>query len=172
MNAVVLGIGNVLLQDEAVGALAAQELERRFYIPEGVEILDGGTAGIELMGFIAGKDLLVIIDAVKSGKEPGTVMRAEGDEVPATFRQRLSPHQIGLSDLLATTMLLGEAPDKMVLFGMEPASMETGIGLSEQVEASFERLLDLVARELEQVGFTMAERGKGNMAAPSIWARG
>ena len=107
MNAVVLGIGNVLLQDEAVGALAAQELERRFYIPDGVEILDGGTAGIELMQYIAGKDLLLIIDALKSGKEPGTVVRAEGEEVPAAFRQRLSPHQLGLSDLLATTMLLG-----------------------------------------------------------------
>ena len=162
----------MLLGDEAVGALAAQELERRFHIPSGVEILDGGTAGIELMQYIAGKDLLIIIDAVKCGKKPGTVVRAEGDEVPAAFRQRISPHQIGLSDLLATTMLLGQEPGKMVLFGVEPASMETGIGLSDQVAASFERLLVLTVRELGLAGVTLTERGEAEMAAPSVWVKG
>jgi len=172
MNAVVLGIGNVLLGDEGLGALATLELERRFHIPGGLEVMDGGTAGLELMPYVAGKDLLIIIDAIKSGKEPGTVVRMEGEDVPVAFRQRLSPHQLGLSDLLAATMLLEETPDRMVLFGVEPVSMETGIGLSEKVAASFERLLGLVTDELYQAGFILLERDKEDMAEPCVWAEG
>lgn len=172
MSAVVLGIGNLLLQDEGVGALAAQELVRRFYTPDGLEIIDGGTAGIELMGYIANRDLLIIIDAVKSGQEPGTIVRIEGEEVPATFRQRLSPHQLGLSDLLATCILTGETPERMVLFGVEPAGMETGIGLTEKVAASFDRLLEMVRLELQRSGHDLPARPAEAIPDPTIWATG
>jgi hydrogenase maturation protease len=105
MNVLVLGIGNVLMMDDSVGVRAIEELQRRYHFPDGVELLDGGTSGIELLSHIEGRDNLIIIDALKSGHSPGTVVRVEGEDVPARFMTRISPHQLGLSDVLAAATI-------------------------------------------------------------------
>lgn len=150
-NVLVLGIGNALLTDEGVGIRAIHELERRYLFPDNVELMDGGTAGIELLRHINGRSHLIIIDALKNGKEPGTMVRLDGEEVPAVFRTRISPHQLGLSDLLAAAMLTDELPENLVLFGMEPNSLETGLELSGPVEASLDKLLTAVIDELRRI---------------------
>ena len=148
MNILVLGIGNVLLTDEGIGVRALNELGRRYTFPENVELLDGGTAGIELLRHIRKRDYLIIIDAMKWGKEPGTVIRVEGNDVPAAFRTRISPHQLGLSDLLAAAMLTDELPKNLVLFGVEPESLDIGLDLTDAVEASLDKLIGAVLEEL------------------------
>jgi len=155
LDILVLGIGNVLLTDEGIGVRALKELERKFSFPANVELLDGGTAGIELLRHIRNRDHLIIIDAMKCGQKPGTVVRVEGDEVPAAFRTRISPHQLGLSDLLAAAMLTDELPKNLVLFGVEPESIDIGLELTETVEANLEKLLDSVADELRAAGCTL-----------------
>jgi len=152
VDILVLGIGNVLLRDEGVGVRAINELERRYRFSSEVELLDGGTAGIELLRHISGRDYLIIIDVVKSGQSPGTVVRIEGENVPAVFRNRISPHQLGLSDLLAAAILTDELPGNIILFGVEPASLDQGLDLSDSVEASMGKLLHVVCDELESLG--------------------
>ena len=155
MNILVLGIGNVLLTDEGIGIRALKELERRYHFPDQVELLDGGTAGIELLRHISNRDHLIIIDAMKSDQEPGTVVRVDGTEVPAAFRTRISPHQLGLSDLLAAAMLTDELPENLVLFGVEPESLDVGLDLSDRVEASVDKLVHAVVEELRAIGCTV-----------------
>ena len=155
MNILVLGIGNVLLTDEGIGVRALKELERKFIFPANIELLDGGTAGIELLRHIRNRDYLIIIDAMKCGQKPGTVVRVEGDDVPAAFRTRISPHQLGLSDLLAAAMLTDELPKNLVLFGVEPESIDIGLDLTDTVEANLNKLLDAVADELRSTGCTL-----------------
>ena len=148
MDILVLGIGNVLLTDEGIGVRALNELERRYTFPENVELLDGGTAGIELLRHIRNRDYLIIIDAMKFNQEPGTVSRVEGNDVPAAFRTRISPHQLGLSDLLAAAMLTDELPKNLVLFGVEPESLDIGLDLTDAVEASLDELIGALIEEL------------------------
>jgi len=155
VDILVLGIGNVLLTDEGIGVRALKELERKFSFPANVELLDGGTAGIELLRHIRNRDYLIILDAMKCGQKPGTVVRVEGDEVPAAFRTRISPHQLGLSDLLAAAMLTDELPKNLVLFGVEPENIDIGLELTETVEANLEKLLDAVTDELRATGCTL-----------------
>ena len=152
MDILVLGIGNVLLTDEGIGVRALNELERRYTFPENVELLDGGTAGIELLRHIRNRDYLIIIDAMKFNQEPGTVTRVEGNDVPAAFRTRISPHQLGLSDLLAAAMLTDELPPNLVLFGVEPENLDIGLDLTATVEASVHKLIGAVADELRAIG--------------------
>lgn len=152
MDILVLGIGNVLLTDEGIGVRALNELERRYSFPENVELLDGGTAGIELLRHIRNRDYLIIIDAMKFNQAPGTVSRVEGNDVPAAFRTRISPHQLGLSDLLAAAMLTGELPENLVLFGVEPESLDIGLNLTDTVEASVEKLTGAIIDELRSIG--------------------
>ena len=152
MSVLVLGIGNVLMKDDSIGVRAVDELQRRFRFSDDVEILDGGTSGIELLSYICNRDCMIIVDAVKSGLKPGTVVRVEGEDVPAKFMTRISPHQLGLSDLLAAATLTGELPREMVLFGIEPKLIELGFEVSEEVEAGFERLIEVIVEELRRVG--------------------
>jgi len=152
LDILVLGIGNVLLTDEGIGVRALNELERRYTFPENVELLDGGTAGIELLRHIRNRDYLIIMDAMKFNQEPGTVTRVEGNDVPAAFRTRISPHQLGLSDLLAAAMLTDELPPNLVLFGVEPENLDIGLNLTDTVEASVEKLTGAIIDELRSIG--------------------
>ena len=152
MDILVLGVGNVLLTDEGVGVRALKEIERQYTIPENVELLDGGTSGIELLRHIRNRDCLIIIDCMKCSQEPGTVVRVEGSDVPASFRTRISPHQLGLSDLLAAAMLTDELPKKLVLYGVEPESIDIGLDLTDRVEASLAKLTEAVVDELRSTG--------------------
>jgi len=152
LDILVLGVGNVLLTDEGVGVRALKEIERQYTFPKNVELLDGGTAGIELLRHIRNRDCLIIIDCMKCSQDPGTVVRVEGNDVPASFRTRISPHQLGLSDLLAAAMLTDELPKKLVLYGVEPESIDIGLDLTDRVEASLEKLTGAVLDELRSIG--------------------
>ena len=169
MSAIVLGIGNVLLSDEGIGIRTVVELERLYNGPDNLEILDGGTAGIELLRFIAGKDLLIIVDAMQHGHTPGTIFRVEGEDVPKTFMTKVSPHQIGLSDLLAAGILTDELPTRMVLFGIEPESLETGLVISKPIIAILEKLVTAIADELTVSGYPMVRYRSPRELHSSFW---
>ncbi len=169
MSALVLGIGNVLLRDEGVGVRAIEELGRRYRFGEGVELLDGGTAGIELLRYLDGVEHLIVIDAIAAGTPPGTVMRVEGKDVPATFETRITPHQLGLSDLLATATLTGAMPPSLVLFGVEPGILETGLEFSPEVEGALEKLCGHVVEELRSLGYAVEESPEPGPCKSRFW---
>jgi hydrogenase maturation protease len=158
MKTLVLGIGNVLLQDEGIGIHALNEIRRRFEVGNEVELLDGGTAGIELLRYLDDREHVIVIDAIAAGHPPGTVFRVEGEDVPRTFHQRVSPHQIGLSDVLATALITDTLPAKIVMFGVEPHTMKTGLALTPVVEAGLDKLVETVVAELRTLGHMVRER--------------
>jgi hydrogenase maturation protease len=123
-NVLVLGAGNILLSDEGIGVRVVEALQQRYQAPEGVEILDGGTCGINLLDVIAGRDHLILVDAVDTGSPPGTVVRLVDDEIPAVFRTKSSPHQLSLQDVLALLRLLDASPAHVTVIGVQPASLD------------------------------------------------
>lgn len=169
MSALVLGVGNVLLGDEGIGVRAVEELQRRYRFPEEVEVLDGGTSGIELLRFFDNIDHLLIIDAISAGHPPGSVLRVEGEDVPATFETRITPHQLGLSDLLAAAKLTDQMPPHLVLFGVEPKSLESGVGFTQEVEGAIEKLTGHVVEELRRLGYNLEECGENNTCESRFW---
>ncbi|MEW6218694.1 MAG: HyaD/HybD family hydrogenase maturation endopeptidase [Thermodesulfobacteriota bacterium] len=170
MSVLVLGVGNVLLTDEGVGVHAVEALERRYLCPPGVAILDGGTAGLELLGHIRLQDQLILIDALTGGEPPGTVTRLAGEAVPKVFLTRISPHQLGISDVLAAATLAGELPGRIVLFGVEPADLSPGLGLSPPVLAAMPELLSAVRSELAGQGLPLVPRLEPRPAGASLWS--
>lgn len=159
MRIVVLGVGNILLSDEGVGVRAVESLKREYRLPPEVEVIDGGTSGMELLEDLACADHLIIVDAVRSGRAPASIVKLAGEQVPVFFRTKLSPHQIGLSDVLATLELTGEQPGGITVIGVEPVSMETAMALSPQVEALLPQVVERVVAELRQLGVA-AERAE------------
>lgn len=152
MRTLVLGIGNLLLSDEGIGVRAIEALEANYQIPPEVELFDGGTSGMELMEAMADRDLLIVVDAVRSNHEAGSVFILEDDEVPALFTEKLSPHQLGLCDVLMGLKMTGEYPRKLILIGIEPASLAPGMTLT----ATAQRALAVALREVQRL---LAEHG-------------
>jgi hydrogenase maturation protease len=164
----VIGLGNVLLEDEGVGVYAIEELLRGYHLPPAVVVVDGGTSAGDLLEDMASREQIIIADAVNTGAPPGTLVRMVDDEVPALFRTRLSPHQLSLSDTLAALFLMGRAPRHITVIGMVPKSLEMRIGLSDTVKAQFGPMVDLLADELRSLGVDLVPRVAGE---DGFWSR-
>lgn len=155
MHVLVLGIGNLIMTDDGIGVRVVQQLAKRYRIPEGVALLEGGTLGLNLLPELEGVKRLLVVDALETGKQPGTLQRLEGDEIPLSFETRYSPHELGLRDLLTVAALMGEAPGEVVLWGIQPERLDLGEELSVTVAARLDELTDRVADELRKWGLTM-----------------
>ncbi len=166
LRTVVLGIGNTILSDEGVGVRAAEALQAAFELPEDVEVIDGGTAGMELLGPLSDVDLLVVLDAVKKGQPPGTLVKLAGDEVPVFFRAKLSPHQISICDVLASLEFIGDRPKDMVLIGVEPDSLELGLEMTPAIAARIPQMVDMAVAELAARGVQLKHK------VPGTWRHG
>ena len=152
MSILVLGIGNLVMSDDGIGVRVIRQLSERFRFPDGVALLDGGTLGLDLLPRLEGVERLLVVDAVDIGKAPGTLTRLSGDDVPVVLETKVSPHQMGLKDLLAVAMLQGFAPLEMVLWGVQPEKIEMGMDLSSVVEKSLDILVKNVLLELGNWG--------------------
>ena len=155
---VVLGIGNILLSDEGVGVRAIEALRQRFDLPADVNVIDGGTSAMELIDDLSRAKLLIVVDAVKAGRPPASIVHLSGNDVPVFFRSKLSPHQIGLSDVLASLELLGEAPQETIIVGIQPVSLSLGMELSGEVKAILPDVVDLVVADLRSHGIEVQSR--------------
>lgn len=157
---VVIGMGNVLMQDEGIGVRAVEELEARYELPARVRLVDGGTTGMELFEPMRNADCLVVADAVNADRPPGALVRIANEEIRAFFQTKLSNHQLGLSDLLALLAFKGETPRHVAIIGMVPHSLQNRLGLSEPVAAALGDMVDLLVRELSLLGVEVRPRGE------------
>jgi hydrogenase maturation protease len=149
----VLGLGNVVCTDDGAGVAAVHRLTREYELPEGVLALDGGTLGLSLLPLVDSADQVILVDAIRAEGPPGTLVRIEGDEVAPAVYERLSPHQIGVADLLAGASLLDRYPDRVVILGVVPESIELGLARTPAVEAAMPELVLLVVEELTSLGY-------------------
>jgi hydrogenase maturation protease len=154
----VLGLGNILLRDEGVGVRVIERLQQLYQFPAEVQLLDGGTLGLDLLSYVEAVDRLLIVDALELDAAPGSVARLEGDAVPATLSVKLSPHQVGVTDLLAAARLRDRCPAELVLWGAQPGAIEVGLELSPAVAAQVDVLADRALAELERWGIWFTRR--------------
>lgn len=152
MNIAVFGIGNILLSDDGVGVHAINRLKEDYAFSDTVELIDGGTKGLDLLPLFEDRDKILILDAANFRKEPGTIDMVEGDRIPAFLSTKLSVHQIGLPDTLFAAKLMEIMPPELCLVGIQPKSMETGTDLSDEVRNQFEPFIQAILRKLQQWG--------------------
>lgn len=140
------------MADDGAGVRLVQRLAQKYRFPPQVTILDGGTLGLDLLPRLEGVERLVIVDAVETGEASGTLVRLRGEEVPAALVTKISPHQMGLQDLLAVARLLDILPEEIVLWGVQPGAIDVSSSLTEKVAESLDRLEMLVLDELAAWG--------------------
>jgi len=164
----ILGVGNILLKDEGFGVKLLYLLESRYDFPEGVRLIDGGTAGIFLSPEIEELDKLLIIDAVKAEGEAGEIRIYEKedffiDRLPL----KLSPHQLGLQEVLLLNEIKGKCPSQIKLIGIIPKEVRTGTGLTPELEEKLPQVEELVIETLKEWG--VFPTPKSAPQKPKIW---
>lgn len=168
----ILGIGNVLWADEGFGVRCVEAMAERFALPPTVRLLDGGTQGLYLLPFLEEADALLVFDAIDYGLPPGTMKVVLNDEVPSFLGARkMSLHQTGFQDVIATAELMGYRPRQMALIGCQPVELEDfGGGLREAVANRIPEALRLACAILAEWGVTLApgQAEGADLADPSI----
>src|SRR6516164_318653 len=130
----VLGLGNLLLEDDGVGSAAMALLNECYVPPDGARVLDGGTLGLSLLPYLEDAEAVILVDAVKTDAPPGTFVRLDGER------------------------LLGRYPPRVVLLGLVPGSMELAVGLSPSVQAALPGLVERIVDEAHALGFVFSRR--------------
>jgi len=145
----ILGLGNLLLRDEGFGVHFINFLNERYEVPGHVSVLDGGTAGIMLAPFIEDVDILYVIDTVALKDEPGSIHTFSDDDFRSgNVHARMSPHQVGLLDILALSKLREKAPEQIEMFTVVPADLSVSIGLSPVVESRLTEVMEILIQAL------------------------
>jgi hydrogenase maturation protease len=145
----VLGLGNILLRDEGIGIHVAQAMQQ-MDMPVGVEVLDGATAGLDLLDHLADRRKVVVVDAIDGDFPGGTVVRLTPDDLMPAEGQILSLHGLGLMEALRLSERLGAAPDEVVILGVKPANLEYGLELSAELGQLVPQIVQLVLDEVSE----------------------
>lgn len=154
----VLGLGNVLCADDGAGVAALYRLRQGYVLAPGVVAVDGGTLGLDLLPLVEASERVLMLDAVRADAPPGTLVRLEGSEVALAVRDRLSPHQIGVADLLGGAAILDHYPSQVVIVGVVPAEIGLALGCTPAVAASLPALVLAAVEELAALGFPATAR--------------
>lgn len=159
----ILGVGNVILRDEGFGVRVAEYLDAHYEFPENVQIVDGGTLGIELTQYVTGTNKLLVIDSINGGAEPGTLFRFHNDDVMDHFQEKISAHEVGIQDVLALLTVTGHKIPDVVVIGAQPYDLEAGVELSPGMQKLMPQVVEQALKELAAWG--IKPQVKDNAAA-------
>ena len=154
----ILGVGNVILRDEGFGVRVAEYLDAHYEFPENVQIVDGGTLGIELTQYITGTNKLLVIDSINGGAEPGTLFRFHNDAVMDHFQEKVSAHEVGIQDVLALLTVTGHKIPEVIVIGAQPYDLEAGVELSDGMQKLLPQVVAQALDELKAWGIEPQEK--------------
>jgi len=148
----IVGIGNILMGDDGLGPYVIQILMSRFDFPDHVELVDGGTPGLDFLPYISHARSVIVLDTVSSKGTPGEIKIYRDREIIGSAPPpRMSPHQPGLRESLMATELTDASPQEMVLIGVVPETVEQGTTLSPPVQSAVQNVIDTVLEELDRL---------------------
>jgi hydrogenase maturation protease len=155
----ILGVGNLIVGDEGFGVHAINYLQENYIFPDNVILKDGGTAGIYMSPFLEECDPVFVIDVVDIEAEPGSMHYYSNEDVKAgKISTRMSPHQLGLLEVLEICKLRDAAPEKVEFYCVVPKVLETTTELSNVVAPRVKEIAEILIKRLEDAGVTVQKR--------------
>ncbi len=160
----VLGIGNLLLSDESFGLHVIEYMEEHYNVPDTVTLFDGGTAGIYMAPFLEDHDPIFVVDVVNlNGAEPGKLFTFTADDVRSGSMQvRMSPHQLGIVEILDICKLRDVSPECVEFFCVIPESIATGLEMTDVVAAQVGKISSILVERLQKEGYEITKKENDN----------
>jgi hydrogenase maturation protease len=164
----VVGIGNVLMGDDAVGPYIIKLLDAFFTFPAEVSLIEAGTPGLDLVSVLSGYDTVIIVDNVRAAGSPGEIRRYDSEAIlksaPAVA---MTPHDPGLKEALLTMQMSDIEPGDVIVVGVIPELIDLALELSSPVKAAVPDMMDAIIRELDRLGIRPAKKDPPD--EPDIW---
>jgi hydrogenase maturation protease len=156
----ILGIGNLLLSDESFGVHVVEYLEEHYRFPDSVTVMDGGTAGIYMAPFLEDHDPIFVVDIVDlDDAAPGSLYTFTAEDArTGSMQPRMSPHQLGILEILDICKLRGIEPDCVEFYCVVPGSLATSLEMSELVAAQVAKVSALLVHRLQKLGHAVTEK--------------
>jgi hydrogenase maturation protease len=155
----IAGIGNFILRDEGFGVHVVHYLQENYVFPDNVEIQDVGTAGIYMAPFLEECDPIFVIDVVDIAGEPGSFHFFNLSDLKAgNFQMRMSPHQLGLLEILAVSKLRDAAPEHVEFYTVIPKELEESVELSDVVAQRKIEVADMILARLAEMGVQVTRK--------------
>jgi len=150
-STVVLGLGNPLMGDEGIGVYLVEQLSHFAGEYPSVDFLDAGTGGLSVLHYIEGRRKVVIIDCAFMDEAPGAIRRFTPDEVRTRkVLAHQSLHEADLMRIIEIARQLGQAPQEIVIFGIQPQRIELIQELSPTLMDKTDEYIALIRQELEE----------------------
>lgn len=154
----ILGIGNILLQDEGAGIWAVRKFQEEYIVPSNVEVIEGGTGGVKLLSLIEEFENLIIIDTVRGNGQPGEVYRLFPGDIKAQDSPLFSTHEGGIIELLYLSELFGKRPH-VIIIGIQPLEIaKIGLDLTPPIYNSLGTVIKAVIKELKRLNVPIKKR--------------
>jgi hydrogenase maturation protease len=164
----VLGLGNVLMGDDAVGPWVVRLLEASYEFPDDVRVADLGTPGLDLSPHLDGLEAVILVDAVNEDGPPGAVHKyGRADLLQVAPFTRISPHEPGVKEALLLAEIAGRAPRDVRVVGVTPGRVAQGVGLTPEVRDAVPRAASRVLAELSYL--QVLPRPRWPPRTPDIW---
>ncbi len=160
MKTLIFGAGNLLLSDEGFGVHAIRHLEENYDFPDTVELYDGGTLGIMVTHKLEEAERVYVLDVVDAAGSPGDILRFDKEDIMLNrLPMKLSPHQIGIQEVLYLSELRGACPKEVTIIGAIPQSLEPGAELSPLLEGRLKEVAWRLVNELTASGVKVCPKG-------------
>jgi hydrogenase maturation protease len=154
----VIGIGNTLMSDEGVGVHIVNTLIENYHFSPEIMLIDGGTAGMELLQFFQDNEKIIIVDAVNFDQQPGFIGSIENDDILTRLNNKLSLHHLGITDVLASLKLTGGKANEIFLLGIQPESIEVGLELTTVIAEKKDKMCRIILQKLEDWGVIIRKK--------------
>lgn len=155
----IAGIGNLLLRDEGFGVHVVQYLQNNYDFPDNVDIQDVGTAGIYMAPFLESCDPVLVIDVVDIEGEPGSFhFYALADVKAGTFQTKMSPHQLGLLEILEVCKLRDAAPEQVEFYTIIPKELTESIELSDTASGRMVEVAEMILQRLRDLDVKVTKK--------------
>jgi len=145
-DTVIIGIGNILLQDDGVGVHVITQLENEM-LPSTIELVDGGTSTLDTLGYFLDYKKVIVVDCLRAGLEPGTIYKIKPEDIKTYQKENLSIHDVQILDVVKMANMMGQYPE-VVIFGIEPQTIAVNLTMTDLMKAKIPELIAHIKKEL------------------------
>lgn len=146
-DTVIIGIGNILLQDDGVGVHVIKQLENE-NLPSTIELVDGGTSTLDTLGLFLDYQKVIVVDCLRAGLKPGTIYKIKPEDINNYKKENLSIHDVQILDVVKMANMMNKFPD-VIIFGIEPEKIALGLEMTETMFSKIPEIVYNIKKELQ-----------------------